>query len=115
MQRVCSNGYRLADTSLYMVLGDTMALGAVVGQIPSETLGRDLVVTCEHEWASRIVRWALQPVTGTSAAEHALTPGTIGGQSCLVVCKRSDPSTPLCAVEASGENVGRVRSLTALY
>jgi len=99
-----------------MVLGDTMAFGAVIGQIPCETLGDDLEVTCEHEWGSRMVRWALQPVTGTAAAEHMLTPDTIAGQRCLVVYKRSNLAVPLCAVEtAASGNAGRVSLLTALH
>ena len=97
-----------------MVLGgSTMALGRVLGQIPCETLGDDLVATCEQEWASRMVRWALAPVTGTAAAEHILTPGTIAGVRYLVVYNRNAPSMPLCAVEAAGCNAGRVSAVTA--
>jgi hypothetical protein len=98
-----------------MVLGDEMIFRAVIGKIPSELLGDDLVATSEHEWTSRILKWALQPVTGTPAAEHMITPGTVAGQRCLVVYKRSNLSTPVCAVEAAGCNAGRVSSLSALH
>jgi hypothetical protein len=57
--------------------GPTWLRAGVLGQIPGELLAGDLSATCDNEWSSRMVRWALHPVTKTAAAEHVLVAGML--------------------------------------
>ena len=110
-------------------------LAGALGTVPREVVeGADVSDTCDGEWSSRMVRWALEPVTGVVASEHVLSAGvcvlcgevsvvrigkcrglTCACKPCMVVCKRANPSVPLFVVEVSGCAAGHVSAVTASY
>ena len=92
-----------------------------VGRIPCELLQWDVGLTCASEWASRMICWALQPLTHIAAPEHLVcgTPSYCGDidvatvmQRRILVYNRSNPQTPVFAIEVGGEDMGCVVCLT---
>jgi hypothetical protein len=72
----------------------------VVGRIPDILLKGDM----SGEWDSRLMRWALQPITHIAAPEHILHQN----EQQILVYNRVNPNTAVFAIQVGGQSMGSV-------
>ena len=85
-----------------------------VGNIPMDLVGANVAQMCTDEWDTRMLRWALQPLTGINAPEHTLRCEIISGSVCaIIVSHRVDPMRPVFKIRTTGNDAGLVCTVYA--